>query len=116
MLTLDRCVKREPDLLLKNEQRPELMGISGGLMNLSVLSVAHDFDSLYQACLEVCGLLCRVCRFCYLKSRAAEDRAGIWGWAVLGISTDELRTVLEQYQKSIVSPPDTDPSRSNIIV
>lgn len=72
-------------------------------MNLSALSVAHDFDSLYQACLEMCGVLCRVCRFCYIKSRAAEDRAGTWGWAVLGISTDRLRDVLDQHQNSLVS-------------
>lgn len=103
MLTVRRCIKREPDLLVKNENSPEVLGISGGLMNLSALSVAHDFDSLYQACLEMCGVLCRVCRFCYIKSRAAEDRAGTWGWAVLGISTDKLRDVLDQHQNSLVS-------------
>lgn len=71
-------------------------------MSLSALAVAKDFESLYDACLWVGGLICRICRFCYLKSRAIEDSAGTWGWAVLGISTDELRDELDQFQKIMV--------------
>lgn len=72
-------------------------------MSLSPLAIATDFDSLYDGCLEVAGLLCRVCRFCYIRSRATEDRAGTWGWAVLGISKEDLGTALEQFQTNMVS-------------
>lgn len=101
-LTLHRCIRREPHLLSR-EHRSEWLGISGGILSLSALAVAKDFESLYDACLWVGGLICRICRFCYLKSRAIEDSAGTWGWAVLGISTDELRDELDQFQKIMVS-------------
>lgn len=101
-LTFSRCVKREPHLLTK-EHRPEWLGISGGILSLSALAVAKDFESLYDACLWVGGLICRICRFCYLRSRAVEDRAGTWGWAIVGISKEQLRTELDQFQKIMVS-------------
>lgn len=72
-------------------------------MSLSPLAAAKDFDTLYAGCLEAAGLLCRVCRFCYIRSRATEDRSGTWGWAVLGISNEDLRSALEQFQTNLVS-------------
>ncbi|KAF6807044.1 beta-ketoacyl synthase domain-containing protein [Colletotrichum musicola] len=99
-----QCIKRDPRLLEKSDDGPEWLGISGGLMSLSPLAVATDFDSLYEACLEVAGLLCRVCRFCYIRSRATEDRAGTWGWAVLGISKEDLGIALEQFQTNMGIP------------
>lgn len=102
ILTLYRCVQREPQLLTR-QHRPEWLGISGGTVHLSALAVSKDFESLYDACLWVGGLICRLCRFYYLRSRAAEDCAGTWGWAVLGISTDQLRDELNQFQKMMVS-------------
>lgn len=99
---LSRCIRREPHLL-NSEHRPEWLGISGGILSLSALAVAKDFQSLYDACLWVGGLICRICRFCYLKSRAIEDAPGTWGCAVLGIPTDQLRDELDQFQKIMVS-------------
>jgi hypothetical protein len=32
-----------------------------------------------------------------------EDRPGVWGWAVLGISPEDLSKVIEQFQQGIVS-------------
>lgn len=101
-LTICRCIKREPHLL-STQHRPEWVGISGGILSLSALAVAHDFDSLYDACLWVGGLICRICRFCYIRSRATDDCPGTWGWAVLGISTDTLRVELDQFQNIVVS-------------
>lgn len=72
-------------------------------MSLSPLAAAKDFDTLYAGCLEAAGLLCRVCRFCYIRSRATEDCSGTWGWAVLGISNEDLRSALEQFQTNLVS-------------
>jgi hypothetical protein len=83
--------------------RPECLGFSGGLISLSVLAISEDFETLYQACLEVAGLLVRLCRFTSVKSRAIEDCPGVWGWAVLGVSADDLRKTLDQFQQSMVS-------------
>ncbi|KXH65978.1 beta-ketoacyl synthase domain-containing protein [Colletotrichum salicis] len=99
-----QCIKREPDLLRKSDEGPEWLGISGGLMSLSPLAAAKDFDTLYAGCLEAAGLLCRICRFCYIRSRATEDRSGTWGWAVLQISTEDLRSALEQFQTNLGIP------------
>ena len=87
----------------RGEDHPEWVGISGGLISLSVLAVAETFEKLYEACLEVAGLLARLCRFTSVKSRSMEDRSGAWGWTVLGIESDELRRALDQYQQSMVS-------------
>lgn len=39
-----------------------------------------------------------------MRSRAMEDcSTGAWGWAVLGIVSDEPRKVLDQSQQSMVS-------------
>ena len=101
--TLLQWVKREPHLLGPHA-RTEWLGISGGLLNLSALAIAEDFESLYDACLEVGRLLVRVCKLTSVRSRAVEDRPGVWGWAVLGISSDELRKALDQFQQSAGIP------------
>ncbi|TLD11764.1 hypothetical protein PspLS_11650 [Pyricularia sp. CBS 133598] len=100
-----RCIKREPHLLENSQDGPEWLGISGGLMSLAPLAVAKDFDTLYDACIEVAGLLCRVSNFCCIRSRAVEDKSGTWGWAVLGISKEDLGSALDQYQSSVGIPP-----------
>jgi Starter unit:ACP transacylase in aflatoxin biosynthesis len=96
-------VKREPQLVNTTGPRPERLGISGGLTNLAALAISADFESLYDAVLEVARLFVRLCRFTSVRSRAIEDRPGVWGWAVLGIVPDELRKVLDQFQQSMVS-------------
>ncbi|QPC76873.1 hypothetical protein HYE68_007625 [Fusarium pseudograminearum] len=100
-----KWAKHEPSLLSTDENRPEWVGISGGLISLSVLAVAETFEKLYEACLEVAGLLARLCRFTSVKSRSMEDRSGAWGWTVLGIGANELRNALDQYQQSMGIPP-----------
>lgn len=101
--TLLHWVKQEPDLL-EPHRRPEWFGISGGLISLSPLAVAQDFETLYDACIEVARLLVRACKFTSVKSRSMEDRPGIWGWAVLGISPDELREALDRFQQGAGIP------------
>lgn len=84
--------------------RPEALGISGGLTNLSALAIARDFNVLYDAVLEGARVFARICRLTLVRSRAMEDcPAGAWGWAVLGIVPDELRKVLDQFQQSMVN-------------
>lgn len=95
-------MKKEPQLLNTTGAGPEKLGISGGLTNLCALAICEDFESLYGAVLEVARLFVRLCRFTSVRSRAMEDRPGTWGWAVLGITPEELGKVLEQFQKSIV--------------
>ena len=97
-------MKQEPQLVNTAGLRPEALGISGGLTNLSALAIAKDFDSLYDAVLEGARIFARICRLTWVRSRAMEDYpTGAWGWAVLGIVPDELRKVLDQFQQSIVS-------------
>lgn len=96
---------REPKLLDATAMQPEKMGISGGLTNLVALAVSNDFDSLYTAILEAARIFVRLCRFTSVRSRAMEDRPGHWGCAIVGITPDELRKVLEKYQQSMVMLP-----------
>ena len=101
--TLLQWVKREPDLLGPHTCT-EWLGISGGLLTLSALTIAEDFQTLYDACLEVGRLVVRVCKLTSMRSRAVEDQPGVWGWAVLGIPPDDLRKTLEKFQKGIGIP------------
>ena len=97
-------MKREPQLVNTAGPRPEVLGISGGLTNLSALAIATSFESLYDAVLEGARVFARICRLTSVRSRAMEDcPTGAWGWAVLGILPDELRKVLNQFQQSMVS-------------
>ena len=96
-------MKREPQLVSTTGVGPERLGISGGLTNLSALAIAKDFETLYNAVLEVAAVFVRLCRLTSVLSRAMEDRRGVWGWAILGIAPDKLGEVLDQFQNSIVS-------------
>lgn len=102
--TLLQWVKREPHLIGPRAARTEWLGISGGLLTLSALAVAEDFDSLHDACLEVGRLVVRVCKFTSVRSRAIEDQPGVWGWAILGIPAAKLGTALDQFQQSAGIP------------
>lgn len=102
--SLLQWAKKESHLLDHNSGT-EWLGISGGLISLSALAVAEDFDELYEACLEVARLLVRLCNFTSVRSRAMEDGPGAWGWAVLGISPEDLRKALDQFQTSMGIPP-----------
>ena len=102
--TLLQWVKREPHLLGPHA-RTEWLGISGGLLPLSALTIAKDFETLYDACLEMGRLVMRVCKLTSVRSRAVEDQPGVWGWAVLGISPNDLRKALDQFQQRAGIPP-----------
>nr|C5H882.1 RecName: Full=Non-reducing polyketide synthase rads2; Short=NR-PKS rads2; AltName: Full=Radicicol biosynthesis cluster protein s2 [Floropilus chiversii]ACM42403.1 RADS2 nonreducing polyketide synthase [Floropilus chiversii] len=101
--TLLQWVKREPNLLGRDGQA-EWLGISGGLITLSARAISEDFDTLRNASLEVARLFVRLCKFTSVRSRAAEDAPGTWGWAVVGISPDELRKRLDEFQQSAGIP------------
>ncbi|KAE8350732.1 conidial yellow pigment biosynthesis polyketide synthase [Aspergillus coremiiformis] len=96
-------VKQEPEIIGPHA-RSEWLGISGGLISLSALAISQDFETLCNACLEVARVLVRLCKLMSVRSRAVEDHPGVWGWAVLGISADELRTALDQFQQSVGVP------------
>lgn len=101
--TLLQWVKREPHLIGPNAQT-EWLGFSGGLLSLSVLAIAEDFEELHDACLEAARLVFRVAKLASVRSRAVEDQPGAWGWAVLGISPDDLRKALDQFQQNAGIP------------
>ena len=101
--TLLQWVKREPHLV-GHDARTEWLGISGGLLTLSALAIAEDFEGLYEALLETGRLIVRVCKVASVRSRAMEDQPGTWGWAVLGISPDELSTILDKFQQNAGIP------------
>lgn len=96
---LQRCVKREPSLINNAETIP----ICGGLLNTAALDVAKDFDTLYEASLEMTRVLCRMEKLAYYRSRATEISKGSWGWTVIGITAEKLQTSLDNFQRSMVS-------------
>ncbi|PSN68461.1 conidial yellow pigment biosynthesis polyketide synthase [Corynespora cassiicola Philippines] len=97
--TLLQWVKREPELV-GPDASTEWIGLSGGLLSVSTLAIAHDFDTLYDASIEAARLVLRVAKLASVKSRAMEAEPGTWGWTVLGISPVDLREALEQFQRA----------------
>jgi zearalenone synthase (nonreducing iterative type I polyketide synthase) len=95
--TLLQYVKREPNLIGPTSQT-EWLGFSGGLLGLSALAIAEDFDQLHDACLEAGRFVFRVARLASVRSRAVENQPGSRGWAVLGVSADDLRNALDEFQ------------------
>ncbi|KAI1263634.1 beta-ketoacyl synthase domain-containing protein [Xylariaceae sp. FL1019] len=101
--TLLQWINREPQLLQPGEGT-EWLGISGGLISLSAAVVSDDFDTLRAASLELARVMTRLCKFTSLRSRAVEDAPGAWGWAVVGLTPDDLRKALDQFQQSMGVP------------
>ncbi|KAJ6190544.1 conidial yellow pigment biosynthesis polyketide synthase [Penicillium mononematosum] len=99
------AISAEPQLLDPGRPRPELIGVSGGLFSASVVSIATNFTTLYDTCLEAGRVWTRLCNLTLVKSRAMEESPGTWGWAVLGIQAEELDKTLEQFQNSMGVPP-----------
>ncbi|OAL28412.1 hypothetical protein AYO22_02866 [Fonsecaea multimorphosa] len=95
--------QREPHLL-GPDAPTEWLGLSGGLLTASALAVADTFETLYDALLQTARLVVRVCKVASVRSRAVEDQPGAWGWAVLGIASDELRKALGQFQQDAGIP------------
>jgi hypothetical protein len=105
LLTASRAVIREPLLLDPTGPRPELnlLGISGGLFSAAVVPISTNIETLYDACLEAGRVWSRLCNLTLVRSRAMEDRPGVWGWAILGLKAEELGKTLEQFQSAMVS-------------
>lgn len=85
LLTTQRAIDREPQLLDPNRPRPEVIGISGGLSSAAVVPISTNLKSLYDACLEAGRVWARLCNLTLVRLRAMEECPGAWGWAVLGI-------------------------------
>jgi hypothetical protein len=66
------------------------------------MATAANFSTLYDACIESGRVYARLSNLTLVRSRAIEDRAGAWGWAVIGIPTDRLERILEQFQNTMV--------------
>lgn len=82
-----------------------LVGISGGLWNAVAVPISSSFNTLYDASLEAGRVYARLCNLTMVRSRAMEDRPGVWGGAVVGIAADELEKILEQFQNTMVREP-----------
>ncbi|KAJ0122145.1 hypothetical protein J7T55_002657 [Diaporthe amygdali] len=97
---------REPLLLNPGDGRPEthLIGISGGLWNAVAVPTSANFSTLYDTCIEAGRVYARLCNLTLVRSRAMEDRPGVWGWAVVGVAADELERTLEQFQHAMGVP------------
>lgn len=104
-LTARRTANREPLLLNPGEGTPEshLIGISGGLWNAVAVPTSANFGTLYDACLEAGRVYARLCSLTFVRSRAMEDRPGVWGWVVVEVAADELEKILERFQQDMVN-------------
>ena len=91
-------MKREPALISGSQT----ISICGGFLNAAALSVAKDFDTLYEASLELLRVLCRLERLAYDRARATDLSKGSWACAVTGISADKLQIALDKFQCSMV--------------
>lgn len=95
--------KKDPDLI-KPASLTEWLGISGGLLSLSALAISQDFETLYDASLEAGRLVVRLSKFTLVRSRSLEDHHGPWGWAVLGVSLQDLSPALDEFQHNMGVP------------
>ncbi|KAI9711403.1 MAG: polyketide synthase pks13 [Chrysothrix sp. TS-e1954] len=95
-----QCVKREPALI----DGSETISVCGGFLNAAALDVAKDFDTVYEASLELLRVLCRLERLAYNRARATDLSKGSWACAVTGISADKLQTALDKFQRSTGTP------------
>lgn len=57
-------------------------------------------------------VLCRMEVFSYYRSRATEISTANWGWTLVGITAEKLKTALDNFQRSMVSlAPVTHPAQ-----
>ena len=105
LLTAQRTANHEPLLLNPGEGRPEshLIGISGGIFNAVAMATSANLNTLYDACIEAGRVYARLCNLTLVRSRAIEDRPGVWGWAVIDIAVNKLERILEQFQNAEVT-------------
>ena len=105
LLTAQRTADREPLLLNPGEGRPEwhLIGISAGIFNAVTMATAASFGTLYDACIEAGRVYARLCNLTLVRSRAMEDRPGVWGCVVVDIAVNKLEKILEQFQHAKVT-------------
>ena len=95
---------REPHLLNPGDGRPEthLVGVSAGIFGAVAMAASENFSTLYQYCIEAgCGYA-RMANITLVRSRAMEERPGIWGWAVVDIAGNKLEKILDQFQNAKV--------------
>ena len=105
LLTTQRTANREPILLNPGEGRPELhlVGISAGIFNAVPMAISANFSTLYETCVEAGRVYARLCNLTLVRSRAMEDRPGVWGYAVIDIAVAKLEKILEQFQHAKVT-------------
>ena len=101
-------------MLNPGEGRPEthLIGISAGIFNAVAMATSTNFGTLYNACIEAGRVYARLCNLTLVRSRAIEDRPGVWGWAIVDLAVNKLEKILEQFQHAKVTysllPTDQD--------
>ena len=66
------------------------------------MATAANFSTLYEACIEAGRVYVRLCSLTLIRSRAMEDRPGVWGWAVIDIPVGKLEKFLEKFQHAKV--------------
>lgn len=74
----------------------------GGYLNAAALDIAKDYDTLYEASLELFRILCRLERLAYERAKATDLSNGSWACAIAGISAEMLQVALDRYHRSMV--------------
>lgn len=87
-----------------SQPHTHLLGISGGLWNAVAVPTCTNFSTLYHHSIEAGRVYARLCNLTLVRSRAMEDRPGIWGWAIVGVAEEELARILEQFQDAVGVP------------
>ncbi len=82
--------------------RLQTISVCGGYLNAAALEVATDFDTLYEASLEMLRVLCRLERLVYDRARAIDLSKGSWSCAVTGITAEKLQIALDNFQNAMV--------------
>lgn len=80
-----------------------LVGVSAGLWNAVAVPISTNFNTLYESTIEAGRVWIRLCSLIFSQSRSREDRPGVWGRAVVGMSVDELEEILKKFQDDVVS-------------
>ncbi|KAG8527707.1 Type I Iterative PKS [Bacidia gigantensis] len=96
-----KTADREPLLLNPGEgTESHLVGISAGIFNAVAAAASANFGTLYSACIEAGRAYARLCDVTLIRSRAIEDRPGVWGWVIIDVAVNKLEKILEQFQNA----------------
>jgi hypothetical protein len=78
------------------------LGLCTGLLPAAALTGSKNISDLISISVETIAICFRLALELYRRTRRIEDVPGHWAYTVLGVSAQELDTILEDFHRSKV--------------